>query len=306
MPPPANPTAHARGAVFAALFCFSAGPVGVVVQKWLVTDFNPFLIVGIQMLGGATVLWLIRYAAFASSGVPLSALLKGLGLGILHPGGFMIVYTTASGRLDSVTAVLLLALVPALVAIGGRLVLKETLRPIVLAGIVVSLAGLVVLVWDREITGANEPLGFLLGGLGLILASGSVIAGRALNTGAILPWFLLAPLQVTGAALVAWIGVFAMGATIPPAAIAANAGAFLYLALGMTAASYLAYNFALSRLSTPAPGLLSSAGPGVGALAAALIFVTPLGHTAMAGVALTLLGAALPSILSAVRQRLRT
>ena len=51
------------------------------------------------------------------------------------------------------TAVLLLAVMPALVAIGGRLVLTEALRPVVLVGICVSVAGMAVLVSDRLVTG---------------------------------------------------------------------------------------------------------------------------------------------------------
>lgn len=292
-----------RLAVIAALFSFSAGPVGVVVQKWLVASFSPFLIVAVQMTGGAVVLWAIRYFAFPKASVSRASMLKGFGLGVLHPGSFMIVYTAASGWLDSVTAVLLLALVPAFVAIGGRLVLKEALRPVVLVGIAVSLAGLVVLVSERDVTGSNEPLGFLLGILGLVLASGSVIAGRALNTGAVLPWFVLAPLQVTGAACVAWLGVLSTGTSIHVLSIAENAGAFLYLVLGMTAASYFAYNFALSRLPTPALGLLSAAGPGVGALAAAIIFATSIGTAALLGIAVILFGAALPSLTTVIARR---
>ena len=284
-----------RLAVIAALFSFSAGPVGVVVQKWLVASISPFFIVAVQMSVGAIMLWTLRAAAFPKTDVPHSAILKGLGLGILHPGGFMIVYAAASGRLDSVTAVLLLALVPAFVAIGGRVVLKEALRPVILIGIVISLAGLVVLVSERDVTGANQPFGFFLGIVGLILASGSVITGRALNKGAVLPWFVLAPLQVTGAAIAAWVGVLVTGAAASLTAIADNFWAFAYLGFGMTAASYFAYNFALSRLPAPTLGLLSAAGPGVGALAAAIIFSTAIGPVAGSGIAIILAGAALPS-----------
>ena len=278
----------------------------MVVQKWLVVSFSPFVIVALQMTGGALVLWMIRSLAFPRVDVPRLAALKGLGLGMLHPGSFMIVYTAASSRLDSVTAVLLLALVPAFVAIGGRIALKEALRPIVMIGIVVSLAGLVILVSERDATGANEGFGFGLGVLGLMLASGSVIAGRALNTGAVLPWFVLAPLQVTGAAVVAWLGVLATGASFAVTDVAENAGAFIYLVLGMTAASYFAYNFALSELTTPTLGLLSAAGPGVGAIAAAIIFATPVGSVAILGIAIILTGAALPAISGSVATRSRT
>ena len=206
----------------------------------------------------------------------------------------MIIYTAASGRLDSITAVLLLALVPALVAVGGRIILKETLKPVVLIGIAVSIAGIVVLVSERQVTGENSVLGFALAVIGLAVASGSVIAGRAFNTGAVLPWFLLAPLQVTGAAAAAWVGVLATGVRVDPSAMIPHWQAFAYLAFGMTAASYFAYNFALSRLPTPTLGLLSAAGPGVGALAASVIFATRIGPVEAIGIAIILAGAALP------------
>ena len=76
--------------VAAALFCFSAGPVGVAVQKLLVASFGPFLIIAVQMTLGAIVLWALRLA-FPAATVPRSAVLKGLALGALHPGAFMIV-----------------------------------------------------------------------------------------------------------------------------------------------------------------------------------------------------------------------
>lgn len=169
----AKPVHNGTGiAIIAALFCFSAGPVGIVVQKWLVESFSPFLIIAIQMVVGAVVLWVIRFAFFPKTSVPRLSILKGLALGIMHPGGFMITYTAATGRLDSVTAVFLLALVPSLIAIGGRIFLKEQLPPTVLIGIIVSLIGLIVLVSERQATGESEPLGFVLGILGLTLASG--------------------------------------------------------------------------------------------------------------------------------------
>lgn len=289
--------------VLAALFAFSLGPVGIVVQKWLVASFSPFLIVAIQSTGGAVVLWAVMWLFFPRASVPRSAVLKGLALGVIHPGAFMVVYTAASGALDSVTAVLILALGPAMIAIGGRIVLGEALRPVVLVGIAVSIAGLAVLVSEREVTGANTPLGFALGFLGLCLTSGAMIAGRAFNTGAVLPWYVLAPLQVTGGAVVAWLGVALTGAVVDPQAIAAEAPAFLYLTLGMTAAGYVAYNFALSRLATPTLGLLAAGAPGVGAVAAAVLFDTPVGAAAVLGIAIILGGAALPPLWGLWRSR---
>ncbi|MEL6452343.1 MAG: DMT family transporter [Pseudomonadota bacterium] len=294
-PQPAIAPGVALG-IAAALVCFSLGPIGVVTQKHLVASFSPLVIVAIQSTGGALVLWAIRYSAFPKAPVPTSAVLKGLALGALHPGGFMVIYTAASARLDSVTAVLLLALAPAFIAIAGRLVLKETLRPVILVGIAVSLVGLTVLVSERESTGANTGLGFVLGVIGLGVTSATMIAGRAMNTGAVLPWFVLAPLQVTGGATLCWIGVRVTGAPVDPAALWAEAPAFAYLILGMTSLGYLMYNFSLSRLTTPTLGLLAAGAPGVGAIAAAIIFDTTIGSLAALGIATMLLGAALPPL----------
>ena len=284
-------------AVFAALFCFSAGPVGIAVQKLLVASFSPFLIIAVQMTAGAIVLWIIPLW-FSPRAGPWRALAKGLLLGVLHPGAFMIIFTAASARLDSITAVLLIAPVPAAVAILGRVLLKEALRPPVAIGLVASLAGLFVLVSERQATGESEPMGYALGLLGLLAAAFGVVWARAMNAGALLPWYLLAPLQVTGAAITAWAGVLWIGVTVDLHAIVEQAAPFAYLAFGMTAASYLAYNYALSRLEAPQIGLISSAGPGVGAIAAAILFGTTIGPVAAIEIVIVLTGAALPSLVT--------
>ena len=286
----------------AALFCFSAGPVGLVVQRYLVASFDPSTIVALQMTVGAAVLWIVR-ASLPRRVLPVSAYGKGLALGMVHPGGFMIVYAAASARLDSITAVLAVALAPGAVALLGRLALKEPLKPVVLVGLAVSFAGMVLLVSDRDATGENQLSGILLAAVGLSLAAGGVVIGRALNTGAVLPWFVLAPLQVSGAGLVAWVGVFLFGPPVSLGPVLADWAAFAYLALGMTAASYFAYNFALSRLPTPQLGLLAAAGPGVGAIAAAIIFDQSLSNLAILGIGVVLFGAALPSLKAILMDR---
>lgn len=313
--PSAERTAAAPplAATAAILFCSSAGPVGIGVQKLLVASFNPFLIIAVQMSVGAVTLWLVRLAIRHSAAPPPppppAAWAKGLLLGVLHPGAFMITFTAASARLDSITAVLVVALMPALVAVFGRVILKETLRPVVMIGILVSLMGLVILVSERQVTGENEPLGFVLGAMALVLAALGAVAGRAMYTGdggaTPLPWHLLAPLQVTGAAIVAWLGVGGLGIEVDVSAIASAWVPFAYLTFGMTAASYLAYNYALSELPMAKMGLLASAGPGVGAIAAAFLFDTSLGPVAVAGILIILLGAALPSVSAVLAPRRR-
>ena len=295
----------AKGAMLpliATLYAFSAGPVGVAVQKHLVETFDPPAIIAVQMTVGAAVLWLVR-PFLPKRPLPLVAYAKGIALGIVHPGAFMIVFTAASARLDSITVVLLLALGPAVVAFLGRLVLKEALKATVVVGLVVSFVGLVLLVSERQASGENQVSGFLLAMLGLAFVGAGVVTGRAMNTGAVLPWYVLAPLQVSGAAILSWIGVLALGDPVRIDLVVRNWAAFAYLALGMTAAGYFAYNFALSRFPTTTIGLLASAGPGVGAIAAALIFDQRLSAPAILAIAVILFGAALPALHGVVADR---
>jgi drug/metabolite transporter (DMT)-like permease len=194
----------------AAVFCFSAGPVGVVVQKVLAEQFTPFAIVAAQMTLGGLVLWGVS-VAIDRAAPPRAAAVKGLLLGAVHPGVFMLLNTAAAAQLDSVTLVLLLALFPAATAVLARVVLRERLRLPVAAGLAVSLGGLLVLVPQRQETGQSEPLGYLLALAAMACATSGVVAGRALNASAILPSHRVAALQVTGGAVVAGLGGLVFG-----------------------------------------------------------------------------------------------
>lgn len=286
--------------VLGALFAFSAGPVGLVVQKYLVTSFEPPIIVLIQMTVGALVLWVARFF-FPKVSLPPSAYAKGLALGAVQPGLLMIILTNAGAHLDSVTFVLLAALMPGVVALMGRFFLKETLSIWVVIGLLVSFAGMLLLVIVRERTGANQPLGFVLAGIGLLIGAGGMTIGRAINTSATMPWFVLAPLQVTGACAAAWVVALVVGSDLPTAVTSPQLIAFAYLGLGMTAISYFTFNFALSRLPVVHVGLIAAAGPGVGTVAAALIFGQTLELAAFVGISVVLLGAALPALHSLLR-----
>ena len=300
MTPVTTPTARALPGHLAAAFCFSAGPVGLVVQKLLVATFSPFVIIAVQMIIGGCVLWFVSVLV-SRARIPVSAVGKGLALGVMHPGGFMILHTAASARLDAITLVLLTALFPTLTAVAARLVLKEPLKPTIVAGLMVSLTGLIILVSDRQATGESTIAGYLLAAAGMACATAGIIAGRKFNTGTVLPWYRLAPLQVTGAALTAGAGVVLLDLGVDLSAIADHRVPFAYLAVVMTAATYLAYNFALSRVPVPWLSIYIAAGPAVGTLAAVIIFDDSLTGTAVLGVAVILFGAALPHLRTLLR-----
>lgn len=297
-PPQLSPAARALPSV-AGLLSFSAGPVGLVVQRYLVESLAPPLIIAVQMSIGVVALWLIRLA-FPRAHLPLSAYLKGLALGFVQPGILMMLLTTAGSRLDSVTFVLMTALFPGMVALLGRILLKEALSRWVVVGLFVSFAGMIVVVFARDTTGENQVLGFALVALALIVGPAGIIAGRVINTTAIMPWYVLAPLQVSGAWLAACLAagvlVFGYGATVPDSLSSSQWMAFAYLGLIMTALSFMTFNYALSRLTVVHIGLLAAAGPAAGTLAAAVIFRQVLGPLALLGIAVVLFGAALPAV----------
>jgi drug/metabolite transporter (DMT)-like permease len=127
-------------------------------------------------------------------------------------------------------------------------------------------------------------------------ATSGVVAGRALNASAILPSHRVAALQVTGGAVVAGLGGLVFGFEADLHAAAGLWPAFAYLALVMTAASYLAYNFALSRVEVPWLSVYIAAGPAVGTIAAVVLLGETLRPVALAGVAVVLSGALLPPL----------
>ncbi|GHC64197.1 DMT family transporter [Limoniibacter endophyticus] len=292
----------ASAPTLAAIFCFSAGPVGFAVQKYLAISLSPVVVIAVQMTIGAIILWTIAFMR-TTQAVPLKTKLKAVGVGALHPGIFMIIFTTASRQMDGVTANLLAALMPAIVGFLARIFLAEPLKLSTLAGMAVSFAGLVLVISERKMTGESTLYGFLLAALGFSFAAAGQIAGRALHTRVQVPWQVVATMQVSGAAGIAWLSVFAIGAQLDLAAIASEWIAFSYIGAVVMAAGYAAYNFALSRLPILQLGLLAAIGPAVGAISAAIIFDSPMGLPTMAGILVIVTGTALPSLLGFARHR---
>lgn len=154
-------TPKSPAAVLAALYCFSAGPVGFAIQKYLTAWFSPASIIAVQMTIGAAALWAVMLSLPWQS-VSLSDRLKPFAVGIIHPGIFMIIFTTASRSMDGVTLILLSAFMPAVVVgLAARVFLGEPLKATTFLGMVVGFAGLLLAISERQITGESSLAGYV-------------------------------------------------------------------------------------------------------------------------------------------------
>lgn len=291
-----NP-ARSPAATLSAIYCFSAGPVGFAIQKYLTAWFSPAAIIAVQMTTGALALWAVMLLLPRQT-VSLADRLKPFAVGIIHPGIFMIIFTMASRNLDGVTLILLGAFMPAVVGVAGRVFLGEPLKAITILGMGVGFPGLLLVISERRMTGENSLAGYVTALLALCLAACGQLIGRALHTRSTVPWTVVATMQVSGAATVAWVAAAASGSGIGADDVGEHWVAFAYIGLVATAGGYFAYNFALSKMPVLQLGLISSIGPAVGAVVAAVIFDSPFGLSTAGGVALIIAGTALPGLLA--------
>lgn len=300
MSPPVD--RHDLLAYAAAAFSFCAGPVGYVFHKLLVAGTSPVAIVVVQAGIGAVVLWAVLGLFFAPPPLRWTQWIKPTLLGCVHPGAFMIALSASGRLLDSLTFVLMMALVPFLVALLGRMLLGEELTRLTVVAFGLCLAGLVVVATGQAVTGETTASGVVLCASSLFVAAGGQVAGRLMLLNDPMPWYVVAPCQLTGAAACAAACALVLGVPVTAGHVFDNIWIYAYLALIMSAATYLLYNFALSRLPVVHMGLIAASGPAAGAVAAAAIFGTQLGLRSILGILLIVWGTALPGLWGLVRR----
>jgi drug/metabolite transporter (DMT)-like permease len=143
------------------------------------TLVTPLLFVGVRLVVAAAILGLVMVARRASW-APLHGrwhhlaiagiLVNGLTLGAFHIGMVTV---------DAAVMALVQAMSPLLIALLGRPVLGERLRARQWLGIVVGLAGVLLVVGPRAAHSRAELAAILLGGLGVVgLAGGTLYFGR--------------------------------------------------------------------------------------------------------------------------------
>jgi probable blue pigment (indigoidine) exporter len=295
-----NPTIAGH---LAQLVSISVWSVGLVVQKSLTPAAGPGGILAVQFLAAAGLLW--AGLALRRALPPLApASLLPVAWGMFAPGLVLILSIAGAARTDGVSLMLMWGLVPLLVPLLARLMLGEPLHwSFPVAGLV-GLGGMALLAADRVALGVGDPLGNLLVLGGVVCAAFSQVIGRRLNTGR-MPWYQVATLQVTGAALAATVLMLAAGHAAPNPADVRQLGAVVYLVLGMTVVNFLAFNLALARIRAAWVSLYVCLSPAIGALAAAALLGTPLRPIDLVGIAVASGAVALPHLLRLTRHGAR-
>ncbi|MDQ0471042.1 DMT family transporter [Labrys wisconsinensis] len=280
---------------FAAMFSFGIAPIGFLVQKSLTESISVLHILSVQLGCSAIVLWLISFMLWKEGSIAPGALAKGLGLGLLQPGVVLLLNVAGAARLDSVTLVLLWALQPPATAFVGVILLGERPPSTLKYGLAVSFAGLVLLAVQRNPVGANQAAGFALVLAAIACAAVGPAISRHLNT-VVLPWHRAASLQVTGGALLTGLGLVLVGDVSGLPALPGLWPSFAFLIFVSSAASYLAYSFALSRIDVAWVSLYAAVGPGLGAIVAVAVSGRAPGPVEAAGISVVVAGSVIPHL----------
>ncbi|MGI6422547.1 MAG: DMT family transporter [Syntrophomonadaceae bacterium] len=200
-------------------------------------------------------------------------------------------YTTAS------TASIILALVPIAVLILAHLILKEAISGYNVAGILLSVLGIILLVWGGSFNWSWQ--GYLLGNL-LILgavfsAAFYMVMARDLGKS-------LSSLQITGFQVLYGTLIFAPFffyylPQVQWAQVSLHSyGAIVFLSLFCTIGGFLAYNYALTRIEASRASVFINGVPVVTAVGAWFILNEKLTLLQMGGGALVLLAVFISNI----------
>ena len=204
-------------------------------------------------------------------------------LGVLNIGGFFALLFVAAYRLPGGVAATLGSIQPLLAAALAAVLLRERLRPHVVAAGVLGVVGVALLVLraGAALDGTGLAAGFAGAGS---MATGVVLTkrwGRPVPLLAFTTWQLVAG----GLALLP-VALAVEGA--PPALTAANVAGFLWLATAGTAVAYSLWFRGIEQLPVGRVTLLALVSPTVATLAGWLVLDQRLGGQQLAGMALVL------------------
>jgi drug/metabolite transporter (DMT)-like permease len=243
------------------------------VTKESVRDFPPFTLGTLRFLIATVVLGSIGILrsgrAIFRRPVPLGQLLLLTVSGI----SLFIVALNYAMLWGSVTqAALIYALVPAAVAIGAVLVLKETLSLSRIVGIVLSIAGVALVVaFGGRTAAAPHPL--LAAVAMLVVVAGwavyTIVAKRVASADQVV---VMTWVMGTGALMLLPFSLWEVGQGGWPSASARGWLGVLFLGVVASGLAYLLYNWTLRHLETSVVGVLSNLDPIVG-VASAVIFL---------------------------------
>lgn len=188
--------------------------------------------------------------------------------GLIGVTGYFVLENLGVQRTTAGDAALLMAAIPVIVLVVEAVWLKQTISLKRTAGIVMSFAGVFLLISKgRAVGGSNRLLGDLLVLAAAFLWAAYSLLGRRLN-------------QVPKLAVVTYQAVYGTLMLVPFTLLersqwhsvsAASALGVLYLGVACSAATYLLYNFALKSLAASQVTAFLNLVPVIGAVAAVVV-----------------------------------
>ncbi len=274
----------------------------VVITKHLLELMAISEVLAIRLVLGAALLWLLVLLLRAPAHwrrVDRRILFMGL----LEPGLVSVLVIYGLAQSTAITAAVLWSLMPLVMPLLGRLVLREPVQISVLVAALLAFAGTAMLTWGQTEAGGGTYLGAVLIVCGILCACiNQLVARRVAVTGG--HPLVTTTYQISAATLV---GLFVFLVIERPEMGVMNLetgdGALLaYLAVAGGAGPFLLYNFALrsmpvGRISLFVP-LIGPAGAGM----AALFLGEALSTLDLAAIALVLFAAFLPNLTGLVRR----
>ena len=260
-----------------------------------VETIPPFLMAGLRFLiaGGILYLWSV-----ARAGEPIRTTLRQwrdsaiIGGGLLLGGMGMV--AVGEQTISSGIAAVLIALMPAWLAIFSRAFFGDRLPRVAVAGIAIGLVGIVILAWPAD-TGHLDPVGLLALVLSPIFWSlGSLYSARKATLPS-RPLLSTAMQMLSGGSLLTIVGlVTGEGARLHIGAISqSSAVAFTYLVLVGSLIGYTSYVWLLRVAPLPRISTYAYVNPVVAVFLGALLLSEPITLRTLAASAVIVVGVAL-------------
>ncbi len=280
-------------AMFLAALLWASSMIGA---KLAVAELAITEVVSGRFFFAVGALWLI--ILITRQPVNLKKARRPLVMGILDPGLVSLFMVWGLFHTSAVNASVFWALMPLVMPIAGRLVLKEAINPMVIVGAVLAVGGALMLVSANQSAGEGSLFGDMLAICGVLCAVLNALLarrvaqtqGRPMVTTA---WQMTMALLIGGAALLVLEqpGESVVRVAQGPLAL------LIYLGVATTAGPFFLLNYALRHLPVGRTALFSSlVGPLSVPMAAVVLGETIQGQE-IAAIAIVMLGVFLPSLI---------
>lgn len=286
-------------AMLTAVFFWSSSIIGM---KFALAAFVPAEAMAARAVLAALAMWTVALAMRQAASIATLGW-RPLLMGLLEPGLVSAFIMSGLARSPATTCAVMWSLMPLLQPVLGRLVLKEAIRPSVVVGAALALAGTLILIEGKSGEGQVSLLGdaFLAIGVGLAAINQLIarrVAQRSGRPAAVTAW------QLTGSI---GIGLLFLAFFPPPVAPfttgtpSATAG-LVYVGLIAGVAPFLLYNYALQHIPVGRISLFGGLTAPMGAPMAFLILGEALTLRDVLAIAVVTFAVMLPSLADWWRQ----